>query len=185
MPRSLRTPSNPSRNFDYEPFDQPGDDYYSKHLCEKNWHALETRIERFAQSGVCLVLALLIFRLICRFPFCSILLRSQSLQCIILSSQGIVAHAQLRAVKLVSVPRFENPRIYPDTYKSEHRQNDADLLPTFNLIRICALTRAVARESYLLRYEKTTERVSGKGLRFTWVSRSFDAALNLRAPQMT
>ena len=35
-----------------------------------------------------------------------------------------------RNVKAVSVPRFEKPRIYPDTHKSEHRQNDADLLPT-------------------------------------------------------
>ena len=40
-PQSLRTPSNPSRDLDYEPFDQPSDDDYSKHFCEKKWHALE------------------------------------------------------------------------------------------------------------------------------------------------
>jgi hypothetical protein len=120
-PRSLRTPFNPSHDFDYEPFDQPSDDDYSKHFCEKNWHTLETCIERFVQSRVSLVLALLIFRLIFRFPFCSILLRSRSLQCIVLGPQSVIAHAQLRAVKPVSLPCFENPRIYPDTHKSEHR----------------------------------------------------------------
>ena len=56
-----------------------------------------TRIERFSQSCICFVHALRIFRLICCFPFYSILLRSQSLQCVILSSQSIVTHAQLRA----------------------------------------------------------------------------------------
>jgi hypothetical protein len=101
-PRSRRAPSNPSRDFEYEPFDQPSDDDYSKHFCKKNWHALETRIERFAQSCICLVLALLIFRLICRFPFCSILLRSQTLQCVILSSQSIITHAQLRRLQMTA-----------------------------------------------------------------------------------
>jgi hypothetical protein len=129
-PRSWRTPSNPSRDFEYEPFDQPSDNDYSKHFCEKNWHALETRIERFPQSCICLVLALLIFRLICCFPFCSIFLRSQTLQCVILSSQSIITHAELRAIKPVSLSCLKNPRVYPETHKGEHRQNDADPLPT-------------------------------------------------------
>ena len=119
-PRSLRTPSNPSRDLDYEPFDQPSDDDYSKHFCEKNWHARETRIERFAQSCICFVHALRIFPLICCFPFYSILLRSHALQCVILSSQSIVTHAQLRAVKPVSLPCFKNPCIYPETHEGEH-----------------------------------------------------------------
>ena len=137
-PRSLRTPSNPSRDLDYEPFDQPSDDDYSKHFCEKNWHALETRIERFAQSCICFVHALLIFRLICCFPFYSILLRSQTLQCVILSSQSIVTHAQLRAVKL---SRCRASKTHAYTPRPTNASTDKTM-PTrcqrFSLIRISA-----------------------------------------------
>jgi hypothetical protein len=126
----MRTPHNPSRDFDHQQFDQPSDNDQSKYGCEKYRHAFEVCISGCAQSCICLIHALLIFRLIRRFPFWSILLLSQTLQCVILSSQSIVTHGDLRNVKAVSVPRFENPRIYPDTHKSEHRQNDADLLPT-------------------------------------------------------
>jgi hypothetical protein len=129
-PRPLRTPSSPPYDFDNEPFDQPSDNDQSKYGCEKYRHAFDVCISSRAQSRICLVLSLLIFRLICRFPFCSILLRSQSLQCIILGPQSVITHTQLRAVKPVAVPCFKNPRIYPDTHKSEHRQNDTDLLPT-------------------------------------------------------
>ena len=99
----------------------------------------ECGIERFAQSGICLILALLIFRLICRFPFYSILLRPDVLQCVILRSQSTITHAQLRTVKPVSVPCLKNPRIYRKTHECEHRQNDADPLPT---IEPCSHCRA-------------------------------------------
>ena len=66
----------------------------------------------------------------CRFPLVSILFLSNMLQCLILDLQSRIAHTQPPTIKLLAVLRLKDPRIYPKTNENEHRQNDADPLPS-------------------------------------------------------